>query len=148
MQKKTRFKRIWSLFACLVLITAMALTVTGCQNTSETGETASSENTTSLEEKQAVSFTFVVVDENKKEQTFTINTTEKTVGDALLKEGLIEGEEGEYGLYVKTVNGKTLDFNKDGAYWAFYCGDEYAASGAETTEIIDGGIYMFKASRG
>ena len=35
--------------------------------------------------------------------TFTINTDKKTLGDALLEHGLIEGDESAYGLYVKKV---------------------------------------------
>ena len=59
--------------------------------------------------------------------------------------GLISGEESQYGLYVKTVNGITLDYDKDGKYWAFYIGGEYAVTGVDTTEITAGSTYTFKA---
>lgn len=49
-----------------------------------------------------------------------------TVGKALLDQGVIAGEDSSYGLYVKTVNGTTLDYDTDGMYWAFYINGEYA----------------------
>ena len=69
----------------------------------------------------------------------------KTVGEALLAEGLIAGESSDYGLYITTVNGITLDWEKDGKYWAFYINGEYAQTGADTTEIQEGATYAFKA---
>jgi hypothetical protein len=62
-----------------------------------------------------------------------------------MKVGLISGEDSDYGLYVKTVNGVTLDFDTDGKYWAFYVNGEYAVSGVDTTEITEGGLYEFRA---
>ena len=58
---------------------------------------------------------------------------------------MLSGDEGPYGLYVKTVNGITVDYDKDGKYWAFYVNGEYATSGVDTTEIADGVSYGFKA---
>ena len=69
------------------------------------------------------------------------------MGEALLDAGLIAGEESGYGLYVKTVNGTTLDFDKDGAYWAFYINDEYAQAGVDSTSITAGETYAFKAEK-
>ena len=78
-------------------------------------------------------------------QTQTINTTCTTVGDALLEYGMIDGEQGEYGLYVKTVLGETHDYDVDGLYWAFYIDGEYATAGADMTEIVSGTVYAFCA---
>ena len=60
---------------------------------------------------------------------------------------MIEGEDGPYGLYVKTVNGITADYDKDGLYWAFYVDDAYAISGVDKTAIAEGGHYAFKGER-
>ncbi|MCQ2386744.1 MAG: DUF4430 domain-containing protein [Clostridia bacterium] len=49
------------------------------------------------------------------------------------------------GLYIKTVNGITLDFDKDGKYWAFYENGNYAAKSADQTPVKNGGTYAFKA---
>lgn len=89
-------------------------------------------------------FTVSVVDKEGVETDFEIHTDKETVGEALLDLGLIEGEEGDYGLYVKTVNGITADYDKDGVYWAFYINGEYASTGVDATPITEGEQYSFK----
>lgn len=89
-------------------------------------------------------FTVITVDLEGKETTFEIKTDAATVGEALLAEGLIDGEQGDYGLYMKTVNGITLDWDKDGKYWAFYINGEYAQAGVDVTDVEDGAVYTFK----
>jgi len=131
-----RFKRVLSLILCMVLIAAMAL-FTGCSGKDEPVADVSTK-----------SFTFIVVDADGNEETFEVTTDADTVGEALLDEGLIAGEESQYGLYVKTVNGLTVDYDRDGAYWSFYVDGEYAMSGADTTEIEDGQTYSFKVEKG
>ena len=91
----------------------------------------------------ATSFTFTVKDAEGNETVYQINTDQKTVGAALLDLGLIAGEESEYGLYVKTVNGLTIDYDTDGKYWAFYMNGEYAATGVDSTDITPGATYSF-----
>ena len=73
--------------------------------------------------------------------TFTVKTDAETVGAALLENNLIAGDEGEYGLYFKVVNGITADYDVDQSYWAFYLNGEYATSGVDTTAITDGAHY-------
>ena len=90
-------------------------------------------------------FTFVVqVEENTV--TFTIHTDAETVGEALLDLGLIEGENGTWGLYVKKVNGITADYDIDQTYWAFYENGEYG-SGVDLTKVNDGYTYSFVRTR-
>ena len=57
----------------------------------------------------------------------------------------VAGDDTEYGLYVKTVNGVTVDYDTDGKYWAFYVDGEYAATGVDSTDITAGATYTFKA---
>ena len=71
----------------------------------------------------------------------------RSVGAALQELELIDGEEGQYGLYVTTVNGITVDYDKDGMYWAFYVNDEYAQTGVDATEIKEGDSYALKAEK-
>lgn len=148
MTNKKFLQKILSVLVCFVLITAIALTVTGCQKSNVNEAPQTSENTVSDEAKETVSFKFVVVDGEGKEQSFDIETTEKTVGAALVKENLIEGEESSYGLYVKKVNGITADYDADGTYWAFYIDGQYASTSVDATEIIEGTTYMFKVEKG
>jgi len=135
----------------IVLIAVMALVIAGCSNNSDDVTTteppvSTTENVapTSVGEGQK-EFTFTVTDVDGKETAFLVKTDKTTVGEALLDTGLIAGDDSEYGLYVKTVNGITLDYDKDGKYWAFYENDAYASAGVDSTEIKDGIIYSFKA---
>ncbi|MDD5905826.1 MAG: DUF4430 domain-containing protein [Clostridiales bacterium] len=93
------------------------------------------------------SFVTEVVDADGNTVKFTVQTNEKTVGEALQKLGVIDGEEGDYGLYIKTVNGITADYNKDGVYWAFYVDGEYAMTGADMTDVVDGTVYTFRVEK-
>ena len=91
----------------------------------------------------------VKVTDTEKTITFTINTDAKTVGDALSEHNLISGEQGQFGLYIKVVNGTRADFDKDGAYWGFYDKNGgYMNSGVDTTAIKDGDVYELKYTKG
>ena len=79
--------------------------------------------------------------------TLTVKTDKTTVGDALLEHGIIAGEEGQYGLYVKVVNGMTADYDIDQTYWAFYIDGEYAMTGVDTTDIADGATYKLERAK-
>jgi predicted small secreted protein len=75
--------------------------------------------------------------------TFTVHTDEEFLGDALLQHGLIEGEDGPYGLYVKRVNGVLADYDIDGYYWSLSVNGEYAMAGVDTTPVEAGAVYCF-----
>ena len=60
----------------------------------------------------------------------------------------MEGDPGDYGLYVKKVNGVQADYDKDQAYWGLSIGGEYAMTGVDGTEIVDGGHYEFTYTKG
>lgn len=141
--KKTQIRNLLSFVLCIVLVAAIALMTSGC-NDNTNPDTASS-TAVDTASKSEVTFTFVVVDTKGKETSFEISTNKTIVGEALLDEGLIAGEDSQYGLYVKTVNGITLDYDTDGKYWAFYVNGEYGMTGVDTTEIVAGDIYCFKA---
>ena len=125
--------RVLSVVLCTVLIAAMALSMTACTDNNTSAGTAT--------------FTFQVVDGDGKQTDFTITTDKATVGEALLDEGLIKGEDGPYGLYVKEVNGITADYDVDGTFWAFYVDGEMAPTGVDTTKVEDGAVYAFKVEK-
>lgn len=133
---KKAMNKMMRLILCTVLIAAMALMAVGCG--SKSAETTAS----------GVSFTFVVTDLEGNESTFDITTSKATVGEALLDEGLIAGENSEYGLYVTSVNGMTADWDNDQTYWAFYIDGEYAMTGVDATDIVDGTTYGFTLTKG
>ncbi len=167
--KLTRTFSWLSRFLCIVLIAAMALMAFGCKNsgndgkgtgatTTVGGEATSNpgEVTTAVSEKPEgpkklgegqTQFTFEVVDKDGNKTLFEIHTDKKTVGDALLELGLIEGENSAYGLYVKKVNGIVADYDKDKTYWAFYVNDAYATTGVDSTDVVAGATYSFRVSK-
>lgn len=152
----TPLKKWLSLTLCMVLMAAMALFTTGCSDnkaaddsgtatnaTTSTSDVSSSTSGNVLGEGKT-SFLFTVTDKEGGETQFEIHTDKTTVGAALLELGLIAGDNSEYGLYVKTVNGITADYDTDGTYWAFYINGEYAPTGVDSTNIAEGATYSFK----
>ena len=85
---------------------------------------------------------------NDHSVTFTIHTDATLLSDALLEHKLIEGDAGEYGLYVKKANGILADYDKNQAYWGLSINGEYAMTGVDGTEIADGGKYEFTFTKG
>lgn len=151
MMKMTKTKKLLSLLLCFVLIAAIAL-FNGCtdnQNAQPSDSVQSSDTGTTPKVlgEGKTQFSFTVTDLEGNETAFEIKTDKKTVGEALLQLDLIAGDNGDYGLYVKTVNGITLDYDKDGAYWAFYIDGEYALAGVDSTEIDENATYALKAEK-
>lgn len=143
---RNSMRKMLSLLLCVVLIAAMALMATGCSGDPTPSEQPNTQGAAATEVGQGETvFYFSVVDAEGKQTDFKISTNEKTVGAALVAEGLIEGEDGPYGLYVKTVLGITLDYEKDGKFWAFYENGASALKGVDQTDITPEASYAFKA---
>lgn len=158
--KHTKFTRN---LLCLVLavLLAAACTLTGCSNQTAPTETPATEapatdapateapqtSATEIGEGE-ITFTFDVTFRDGSTQSYAVHTSMPTVGGALVDNGLIEGDVGEYGLYVTTVCGESLDWEADQMYWAFYENGEYAMQGVDTTEIAEGATYSFVATAG
>ena len=99
MMKMNSIRKKLSFILCIVLIAAMALFTAGCNDASGAPSgTAAPAGT---------AFTVVVTDLQGEQTTFHYTSDKDTVGDALLAEGLIAGEDSDYGLYVTTV--KTVE---------------------------------------
>ena len=128
---------IFLLILCLVLVFA------GCKGEPKPvyvdGTARCTEDVTLGSGSKTISVT--VTDNEGKNVVFTIKTDAKTVGDALIENELIAGDEGAYGLYVKVVNGLRADYDKDHAYWAFTIDGEMAMTGVDMTDLTDGGKY-------
>ena len=112
----------------LVLVMVFSLAACGAKETATT-----------------TTFTVITTDLEGVESTFEVTTDKATVGEALVAEGLIEGHDTEWGLYVDSVNGIALDWDTDGMYWAFYINGEYAMTGVDSTNVEAGATYTFRA---
>lgn len=145
-------KRLPSCILCIVLIVAMALMTAGCNGktkdpSSSEGKSTSAQADGNVLGEGSRQFSLTVSDQDGSETEFEIHTDQETVGAALQELELIAGEEGQYGLYVTTVNGITADFDKDGMYWAFYVNGEYAQTGVDATQIQKGESYSLKLEK-
>ncbi len=145
--KMTHSKKMLSLILCLVLVAAMTLFSSGCSGKNQSDTLVFTETEDKVLGTGAVKFTLVAVDAEDNKVNFQISTDKATVGEALLELGIIEGEESQYGLFVKTVNGLTVDFDKHKMYWAFYINGAYATSGVSETQIEAGATYTYKAEK-
>ncbi len=90
----------------------------------------------------------LIVSAEEKSITVTVNTDKETVGEALLEHNFVEGDAGDYGLYIKKVNGMLADYDVDQTYWAFYENDTYAMSGVDATTITEGVTYKLERTKG
>ena len=136
-------KKSGSLLLCFLLL--LALITVGCGQKKDVEPTVATMTAGKTYGTGAKSFAFSVTDHEGNETAVTVKTDKQYVGEALLELGLIAGEDSSFGLYVKTVNGVTLDYDKDGKYWALYVDGEYALTGVDTTEVVDGSAYAFVA---
>lgn len=88
----------------------------------------------------------VVVSETDR-RSFSLTGTEDTLGALLKREGLIDGEESSFGLFVTTVDGITADerkqewwcLTKEGAQWNY---------GVDDTQIEDGDAFEWTLETG
>ena len=80
----------------------------------------------------------ILADGTSKEHT--INTNAEFLRGALDEKKLVAGDESEYGLFVKTVDGVTAnDANQE--WWCFTKNGEQLFTGIDTTPISDGEHY-------
>ena len=128
----------------VILSVVFILCLASCEEKKDVTTTGLWENATYLEDTEfgdGAKTVLVEVKADDRSVTFTIKTDKETLGDALLEHQLIAGEESEYGLYIKTVNGITADYDVDQSYWGFYKNGEYMMTGVDGTEISDGEHY-------
>ena len=85
--------------------------------------------------------TVTVVHADGTEKVFTYTTDAEYLGEVIVAEGLVNGENGPYGLYFDTVDGEQAVWEVNQAYWSVLIGEEYATVGADGIVLIDGGEY-------
>ena len=142
--KNHSIQKTLSLVLVFVLIAAAALT--GCSGApAETTEAPQSAGQATVLGEGSKTFQLTIVDKEGTTHLYEIHTDEEMVGFALLAHELIEGEEGPYGMYIKSVLGQKLDYETDKMYWSFYVNGEYAMTGVDQTPILEGEQYMLKA---
>ena len=79
--------------------------------------------------------------------TFVIQTDAEYLGQAMQEQGLLEGEEGPYGMYVLTVDGETVD-EANQEWWGYTKSGEQVNFGVDLCPIADGEHYEFTLNIG
>ena len=83
------------------------------------------------------------------EKKFTLHTDAKYLLDAIKEydEDLLQGEQAQYGLYIKTIDGYTCNETAQ-EWWGYTKSGEYVETGVELSPIYDGDSYEFKLNVG
>ena len=92
--------------------------------------------------------TVTVIHSDGASKEFTYHTDAEYLGEVILTEGLVEGEDGPYGLVIHAVDGEEASWEKAQAYWGFFVNGDYAIEGMNTTEIEDGAVYKLEYTVG
>ena len=80
-------------------------------------------------------------------KVFKISTNGETLHDALDEISLVDGEDGSYGLYVKTVNGYTVKEENE-EWWCITKAGEAVFEGIDSIEISTGDKYEITLKTG
>ena len=89
-------------------------------------------------------YTVTVVHKDGSVKDFSYRTDEEYLAGALLEEGLVSGEDSQYGLTIITVDGEDAVWATDNAYWAIWIGEEMAMTGASETPVYDGSSFKLE----
>ncbi len=119
-------KRLFAALLCVVFVLALA----GCGGSGRESQ-----------------FTLKVTHGDGTEFETKVTTKKDTLGEALLDEEIIVGEDGPYGLYVKTVDGETADETRQ-QWWCLTKDGENVNTGVDST-VVEGGVtYEFTLMEG
>ena len=120
MKQTKLFRTLLLVFAVLIAATVLC---TACTQAEPQGGTKT--------------ITVQIVVDGMDTVTKSITTEAEYLRGALEEENLIAGDESQYGLFVKTVNGVTIDDAKQ-QWWCFTKGGADLFTGVDTTPIADG----------
>ena len=127
-------KKTWIVAAALVLVVALLV-----------GVYFLTRPKTSTDMK---SFTLEIVHADGGKKTMSMESDAEYLGTYLQEQGIISGEMGQYGLYIKVVDGEKAVFEEDNAYWGFYVDGQYASLGIDQTPIEEGKTYKLEYTKG
>ena len=152
MKKKNIIMRLLSLVAVLVLVAAMTLSLASCGSDKDSVDTSNDVIETPADStgdtEKVATITVTVTHGDGSTKNFEITTTDgATLRSALESIDLIEGDESEFGLYVKVVDGERADYDADGAYWGFSQNGQYMMSGVDTSFVKDGDSFEIKYTK-
>lgn len=89
----------------------------------------------------------VLVTAGNYSETHSFETDLQYLGDALLQNGLIKGEEGQYGLFITEVAGILADSSKE-EWWCLLINGESAQVGISSVIIDENDKYELVLKKG
>ena len=131
MKKNFILGRAFALTLALIFVLSSVIALVSCSNDDDKNGDGAPTST--------ITITLEVVGPDGSSKEHKVSTdSSKNLGQALMDAGLIEGEEGAYGLYVKVVDGITADYDVDQSWWGLYKDGEMLMTGVDSTPIADG----------
>ena len=91
--------------------------------------------------------TVTVIHGDGTEKVFKLKTDSTTLGEPLKKEGIVQGSEGGYGLYILTADGETADEAQQ-QWWCVTKAGEQVSVGISELTINDGDSYELTLKTG
>lgn len=148
MAEKKRSKKWLGILAIILIAVVAILCIFAFQNKTpsttvtekKSEEPKAADKSENAEDK---TFDLIVVDQNGQSSTTSLTTDESNLGEFLEEQGIIAGEDSQYGLYVKEVNGIAADYDTNGAYWKLQVNGKDSDVGVDSVEITDGDTYTW-----
>ena len=136
--KNTVFGRVLAAVLAVIFVLSMTLAFVSCSNDGDKDESESG---------PPITITIEVIGPDGSSKEHSVRTdSSKNLRQALEGAGLISGEESQYGLYVKVVDGITADYDVDGSWWSL-TKDGVLTNGVDSTPIADGDHFEFTYSK-
>lgn len=90
--------------------------------------------------------TLEVINQESQTSEYQVQTDAEFLRQAMeeAKDFTFDGEEGDYGFTLYTINGETHNWNVDGSYWAVYVNGEYGQYGIDSQPVEDGDVFRFE----
>lgn len=96
--------------------------------------------------KGSKAITLEVLNQENQTSEYKVQTDAEFLRQAMeeAKDFTFDGEEGEFGFTLYTINGETHNWNVDGSYWCVYVNGEYGMYGIDSQPVKDGDVYRFE----
>lgn len=124
-QEKSTKKAV---IALLILLAVIAVLL--CVYRFTRGETSEGQKTVTIH----------VIHKDQSVNDFEITTTREYLGEVLTDEGLAEGENGPYGMFIRTVDEETAD-EAGQEWWCITKGGDQLNTSVDQTPVTDGDEY-------
>ncbi len=88
-----------------------------------------------------------VIHQDQSTNEFEYQTDEAYLGEVIKSNGLVEGKDGQYGLFITSADGEKADDSKQ-QWWCLTKGGEQVNTSADQTPIEDGDVFELTLTEG